>query len=115
MVINYVRKFDNTGPNLQLDDSGGILLWDDDEEIFKNNWFILNTCCAVCIQLEVYIPKLFFQDKTGRDWRSLPESPGPRRDYICLVLLLRTIREKFVTGRDYSVTLEKFLNGHEMN
>ena len=38
MVINYVRKFDNTGPNLQLDDSGGILLWDDDEKIFKNNW-----------------------------------------------------------------------------
>ena len=45
---------------------------------------------------------------------TIPELPGPGRDYKCLVLLLRTIQEKFGMGRDCSVPLGKFLNGLEM-
>ena len=59
-----------------------------------------------------------FLDETRRDWRPLSELAVPGKDYYFLVPLLENpgkIWEKFGMGRDYSVTLGKFLNGLEMN
>ena len=55
------------------------------------------------------------QDKTRLE--TIPEMAGPGRDYICVVFLPGTIREKFGKnlGRDCSVPLGKLLNGLEMN
>ena len=55
---------------------------------------------------------IFFRDKTRWVWRSVPELVRPWQDYLCLVLLLGKIREKFGMGWDYT---GKVLNGLEMN
>ena len=50
--------------------------------------------------------------QTRRDWtrlETIPKLPGPGRDYFFMVPLLGKIREKFGTGRDYSVLLGKSL------